>query len=58
MPEGVPWYSFGQKQFPGGALKNFAKVTEKHLRRSLILIKLQTKACNFVKRDSGKGVFL
>ena len=40
-------------------LKNFAKVTVKHLCQSFFLIKLQASACNFIKkRDSGTGIFL
>ena len=33
-----------------GVLKNFANFTEKHLCQSLILIKLQAYACNFIKK--------
>ena len=53
-----------QKQLPKvfyekGVLRHFAKLTRKHLRQSLFLIKLQAEACSFIeKRDSDTDVFL
>ena len=44
-----------------GGLRNFAKFTVKHLCQSLFFNKvagLKPKACNFIKKDSGSGVFL
>ena len=40
------------RRYPVGkdVLRNFAKFTGKHLCQSFFLIKLQTEACNFVKR--------
>ena len=38
-----------------GALKNFEKFTEKHV---LFVIKLQADTSNFIKKDSGTGIFL
>ena len=53
-----------QKQSPGGilekgALKNFAKITEKYLCQSLFLIKLMASGLQlYWKRYSGTDVFL
>ena len=46
-----------QKQPPGvfynkGVLRNFIKFTGKHLCQSLILIKLQAEAYNFIKKET------
>ena len=38
-------------------LKNFAKFTGKHLCRSPFLIKSQTSACNFIKKENLVQVF-
>ena len=41
-----------------GVLRNFAKLTWKHLRQSLFLIKLQAlQACNFIKKETLAQVF-
>ena len=36
---------------------NFTKFTGKHLCQSLFLIKLQTQACNFIKKDAQAQIF-
>ena len=42
-----------------GALRNFAKVTEKHLCRSLVFNKIAgLRPATLLKRGSGTGVFL
>ena len=38
-------------------LRNFAKLTEKHLCQGLFLIKLQTQAFNFIKKETVAQVF-
>ena len=38
-------------------LKNFPKFTGKHLCQSLFLIKLQTEACDFIKKETLAQVF-
>ena len=35
-----------------GVLRNFAKLTGKYMYRSLFLIKLQTEACSFIKKET------
>ena len=40
-----------------GVLRNFAKFTGKHPCQSLFLIKLQAGGLQFIKKDSGTGVF-
>ena len=39
-------------------LRNFAKFTGKHLRQSLFFNKVAGGACNFIKKETGAGVFL
>ena len=51
-----------QKQPPGvfynkGVLRNFIKFTGKHLCQSLILIKLQAEAYNFIKKETLAQLF-
>ena len=51
-----------QKQPPGvfynkGVLRNFIKFTGKHLCQSLILIKLQAEAYNFIKNENLAQLF-
>ena len=51
-----------QKQPPGvfynkGVLRNFIKFTGKHLCQSLILIKLQGEAYNFIKKETLAQLF-
>ena len=41
-----------------GVLKNFAKLTEKHLCRSLFSNKITGSVCNFVKKNSSTDVFV
>ena len=42
-----------------GALRNFAKFTEKHLCRSLVFNKIAgLRSATLLKRGSGTGVFL
>ena len=44
-----------------GVLRNFTKFTGKYLYQSLFVNKvpgLRPKACNFIKKDSGTGIFL
>ena len=40
-----------------GVLRNFAKLTGKHLCQSLIFNKVTGKACNFIKKESLAQVF-
>ena len=40
-----------------GVLKNFAKLTEKHLCQSLFFNKVAGPACNFIKKESPAQVF-
>ena len=39
-------------------LRNFTKFTGKHLCQSLFFNKVPGQACNFIKKESGTGVFL
>ena len=41
-----------------GVLKNFAKLTGKHLGWSLFLIKSRPQVCKFINEDSSTGVLL
>ena len=41
-----------------GVLKNLLKFTGKHCVKVSFLIKLRASACNFIKKDSGTGIFL
>ena len=48
------WGSHWRYSVKEGVLKNFAKFTGNHLCQSLLF----RQACNFIKKDSGTGVFL
>ena len=41
----------------GGVLKNFAKLTGKNLRQSLLFNKVADAACNFIKKETLAQVF-
>ena len=43
--------------FKKGVLRNFAEITGKHLRQSLFLMKLQSWACKFIKKETLAQVF-
>ena len=47
----------GDVLYKKGVLRTFAKFTGKHLCQCLFLMKLQAKACNFIKKETLAQVF-
>ena len=53
----VQKHSRSEVLYEKGALRNFSKSTGKHLCQSHFLIKLQAKACKFMKKEALAQVF-